>query len=320
VSAASPRHANVTARLIDGRALAASLRTDLARRAAALAADGVVPGLAVILVGDDPASAVYVRNKIRACEAVGIRSQAQRLPANINNAELLGRIVELNADPSIHGILVQLPLPPHIDMARVLETISVDKDVDGFHHYNVGGLVTGNTIFSPCTPFGVIKLLESEGIELVDSTCFLQDSLPQRGTLTRREPSKQEREDIAYGLEIAREIARLDLGQTIVVRGQACVAIEAMEGTDETIRRAGKLARGRLTVVKVAKPNQDMRFDVPVVGVPTIEAMKEAGATCLCITAGKTLYKVRTEIAGFVPPCDRSYVMSLSPADRFGVT
>ena len=166
MSAASPRHANVTARLIDGRALAASLRTDLARRAAALAADGVVPGLAVILVGDDPASAVYVRNKIRACEAVGIRSQAQRLPANINNAELLGRIVELNADPSIHGILVQLPLPPHIDMARVLETISVDKDVDGFHHYNVGGLVTGNTIFSPCTPFGVIKLLESEGIEL----------------------------------------------------------------------------------------------------------------------------------------------------------
>ena len=166
MSAASPRHANVTARLIDGRALAASLRTDLARRAAALAADGVVPGLAVILVGDDPASAVYVRNKIRACEAVGIRSQAQQLPANINNAELLGRIVELNADPSIHGILVQLPLPPHIDMARVLETISVDKDVDGFHHYTVGGLVTGNTIFSPCTPFGVIKLLESEGIEL----------------------------------------------------------------------------------------------------------------------------------------------------------
>jgi UDP-2,3-diacylglucosamine hydrolase len=131
--------------------------------------------------------------------------------------------------------------------------------------------------------------LQSEGIELVDSTCFLQDSLPKSGTLTRREPSKQEREDIEYGLEIAREIARLDLGQTIVVRGKACVAIEAMEGTDETIRRAGKLVNGRLTVVKVAKPDQDMRFDVPVVGVPTIEAMLEAGATCLCITAGKTL-------------------------------
>src|SRR6185295_17949580 len=105
------------------------------------------------------------------------------------------------------------------------------------------------------------------------STCFLQDSLPQSGTLTRREPSKQEREDIAYGLEIAREIARLDLGQTIVVRGRACVAIEAMEGTDETIARAGKLAKGRLTVVKVAKPDQDLRFDVPVVGVPTIQTM-----------------------------------------------
>jgi DUF1009 family protein len=138
--------------------------------------------------------------------------------------------------------------------------------------------------------------LQSEGIELVDSTCFLQDALPQSGTLTRREPSKQEREDIEYGLEIAREIARLDLGQTIVVRGRACVAIEAMEGTDETIRRAGQLAKGRLTVVKVAKPDQDMRFDVPVVGVPTIETMIEAGATCLCITAGKTLMFDRGEM------------------------
>ena len=138
--------------------------------------------------------------------------------------------------------------------------------------------------------------LQSEGIELVDSTCFLQDSLPARGTITRREPQISEREDIEYGLEIAREIARLDLGQTIVVRGKACVAIEAMEGTDETIRRAGKLAKGRLTVVKVAKPNQDMRFDVPVVGVPTIEAMIEAGATCLCITAGKTLMFDREEM------------------------
>ena len=108
--------------------------------------------------------------------------------------------------------------------------------------------------------------------------------------------SKQEREDIEYGLEIAREIARLDLGQTIVMRSNACVAIEAMEGTDETIRRAGRLAAGRLTVVKVAKPNQDMRFDVPVVGAPTIEAMVEAGATCLCITAGKTLMFDRDEM------------------------
>jgi DUF1009 family protein len=138
--------------------------------------------------------------------------------------------------------------------------------------------------------------LQSEGIELIDSTHFLQDSLPHSGTLTRRKPDKHEREDIEYGLEVAREIARLDLGQTIVVRGKACVAIEAMEGTDATIRRAGLLVSGRLTVVKQAKPNQDMRFDVPVVGVPTIEAMVEAGATCLCITAGKTLMFERKEM------------------------
>ena len=131
--------------------------------------------------------------------------------------------------------------------------------------------------------------LASEGIELIDSTYFLQDLLPQAGQLTRRAPDERERGDIEYGLEVAREIARLDLGQTIVVRSRACVAIEAMEGTDATVRRAGTLARGRLTVIKIAKPDQDMRFDVPVVGIPTIETMFEAGATCLCITAGKTL-------------------------------
>ncbi|MCS6873665.1 MAG: UDP-2,3-diacylglucosamine diphosphatase LpxI [Pyrinomonadaceae bacterium] len=135
----------------------------------------------------------------------------------------------------------------------------------------------------------VAEELAKEGIELIDSTFFLKKHLAEKGILTKRKPNHTEREDIEYGLEVAREIARLDLGQTIVVRAKACVAIEAMEGTDETIRRAGRLARGKLTVVKVAKPNQDMRFDVPVVGVPTIEVMKEAGATCLCITAGKTL-------------------------------
>lgn len=135
----------------------------------------------------------------------------------------------------------------------------------------------------------VAQELASEGIELIDSTFFLQDLLPQSGTLTRRKPDERERGDIAYGLEVAREIARLDLGQTIVVRAKACVAIEAMEGTDATVQRAGELARGKLTVIKLAKPDQDMRFDVPVVGIPTIETMAAAGATCLCITAGKTL-------------------------------
>lgn len=131
--------------------------------------------------------------------------------------------------------------------------------------------------------------LAGEGIELIDSTYFIKDLLPEVGTLTRRAPDARERSDIEYGLGIAREIARLDLGQTIVVRASACVAIEAMEGTDATVRRAGELARGKLTVIKVAKPDQDMRFDVPVVGVPTIETMLAAGATCLSLTANKTL-------------------------------
>jgi DUF1009 family protein len=142
----------------------------------------------------------------------------------------------------------------------------------------------------------VASELASEGIELIDSTHFLNDHLPEPGNLTRRAPDERENGDIEYGLEVASEIARLDLGQTIVVRDRACVAIEAMEGTDAVIRRAGELVRGRLTVVKIAKPDQDMRFDVPVVGIPTIESMVSAGATCLCLTAGKTLMFDREEM------------------------
>lgn len=188
--------------------------------------------------------------------------------------------------------------------------------------------------------------LQSEGIELIDSTHFMQDHLAEVGTLTERQPDERERGDIEYALGIAKEIARLDLGQTIVVRSKACVAIEAMEGTDATIRRAGELTRvgpdapglhgdaesivaakpsgigrglasllrgkranlagGRLTVVKLAKPDQDMRFDVPVTGLPTIETMIAAGATCLCISAGKTLMFDRAEM--------------LSLANRNGIT
>jgi UDP-2,3-diacylglucosamine hydrolase len=151
--------------------------------------------------------------------------------------------------------------------------------------------------------------LASEGIELIDSTYFLRDYLPDVGNLTRRKPGGAERDDIEYGLEISRVIAGLDLGQTIVVRGKACVAIEAMEGTDRTIRRAGEvmlgdkgtqastnLSSGPLTVLKLSKPDQDMRFDVPVVGLPTIQTMVDAGATCLCISAGKTLMFDRDEM------------------------
>jgi methylenetetrahydrofolate dehydrogenase (NADP+)/methenyltetrahydrofolate cyclohydrolase len=126
----------------------------------------VQAGLAVILVGDNPASRLYVSNKIKACGEVGIRSTLVELPADVSESELLAHIDTLNNDPHTHGILIQLPLPKHISMDRVLEGISVSKDVDGFHLYNVGALVTGNTIFSPCTPFGVQKLLEYEGIEV----------------------------------------------------------------------------------------------------------------------------------------------------------
>jgi len=154
----------------------------------------------------------------------------------------------------------------------------------------------------------IAQELASEGIDLIDSTYFLSDHLPAAGTLSQRKPNAAERADVEYGLEIAREMAQLDLGQTIVVRGKACVAIEAMEGTDATIRRAGELLRGKearkkirltsgaLTVLKLSKPDQDMRFDVPVVGVPTIETMVEAGATCLCLSAGKTLMFDRDEM------------------------
>lgn len=143
---------------------------------------------------------------------------------------------------------------------------------------------------------GVADEMAREGIELIDSTYFIQDSLAQKGVLTKRKPTDIEQNNLEYGLNIAGEIARLDLGQTIVVRARACVAIEAMEGTDAVIRRAGDLAQGKLTVVKVAKPDQDMRFDVPVVGLPTIQSMVEAGATCLSVTAGKTLIFDREEM------------------------
>ncbi len=136
----------------------------------------------------------------------------------------------------------------------------------------------------------VAKVLEEEGIRLVDSTLFLKPLLPEAGVLTKRAPSAAESADIAYGVRVARYIADMDIGQTAVVSSQACVAVEAMEGTDETIARAARLATGKpLVVVKVSKPKQDMRFDVPVVGLPTISTMKAAGATALAIDAGRTL-------------------------------
>jgi methylenetetrahydrofolate dehydrogenase (NADP+)/methenyltetrahydrofolate cyclohydrolase len=156
----------VTAQIIDGKALAKSLRIKFRVRVQALRAKGVQPGLAVILVGENPASKVYVGNKVKACEECGVESFRHSLPADTAQGDLLALIQRLNADRTVHGILVQLPLPPHIDVRRVIEAIAVDKDVDGFHLYNVGGLVVGNSIFPPCTPYGVELLLETTGVEV----------------------------------------------------------------------------------------------------------------------------------------------------------
>jgi len=143
----------------------------------------------------------------------------------------------------------------------------------------------------------VAKVLGDEGIQLVDSTVFLKPLLPEAGVLTNRAPNEGESADMAYGLGIARNIAAMDIGQTVVVSSQACVAVEAMEGTDETITRAARIASGKpLVVIKVSKPKQDMRFDVPVVGLPTIATMKAAGATALAIDAGRTLLFDRNEL------------------------
>ena len=154
----------MTARIIDGNALSARVRGEIADRAAALTARGVQPCLAVLLVGVDPASAVYVRNKVAACEKAGIRSLRFDYPQDADPAEVMARLAALNADPAVHGILVQLPLPPQFDETAVLEAIDISKDVDGFHAENVGRLSQNREAFIPCTPHGVMKMLQSAGV------------------------------------------------------------------------------------------------------------------------------------------------------------
>jgi methylenetetrahydrofolate dehydrogenase (NADP+) / methenyltetrahydrofolate cyclohydrolase len=156
----------MTAKIIDGNAVSAAIRADLKERVAALLAKGSQPGLAVVMVGTNPASAVYVRNKIRACEQVGIRSFRYDFPSDANPQQVLDLIAELNVRDDVHGILVQLPLPPQFSVPAIVRAISAEKDVDGFHLYNMGGLVIGETVFPPCTPFGVLKMLEHEQIPL----------------------------------------------------------------------------------------------------------------------------------------------------------
>ncbi len=156
----------MNAQVIDGAALARDIRADVARRAEALTQRGSKPGLAVILVGDDAASQIYVRNKIKACSEAGLHSLFERFDATLTQAALLARIEALNADPAVHGILVQMPLPKHIDAHTVIATIAAHKDVDGFSVLSAGELASGLSGFRPCTPYGCMKLIESTGIDL----------------------------------------------------------------------------------------------------------------------------------------------------------
>ena len=217
------------------------------------------------------------------------------------------------ASPELAGVARRLHWVSLGELSRTIDLLHQE----GVTHAVMAGQVQHNKIFSSIRPDwklakllfslprkntdsligAVASMLESEGIRLVDSTAFLRPLVPQPGVLTRRAPDARESADIAYGREIARQIAGLDLGQTVVIRDLACVAIEAMEGTDEAIERAGRVAAGGpLVVVKVAKPRQDMRFDVPVVGCRTVETMKAAAATALAIDAGRTLLFDRAKL------------------------
>jgi methylenetetrahydrofolate dehydrogenase (NADP+)/methenyltetrahydrofolate cyclohydrolase len=163
----------MTARILDGKSLAATTRAALKQKVDALVQRGVRPGLTVIIAGDDPASKVYVRNKTLAAREIGVRSELIELPASVTQAELMSRISKLNADPAVHGILVQLPLPKHIEAARVLESIAPAKDVDGFHESNLGALMAGRPGVVPCTPLGCMRLIELAGVPLAGANAVV---------------------------------------------------------------------------------------------------------------------------------------------------
>ncbi|MEO5862848.1 MAG: bifunctional methylenetetrahydrofolate dehydrogenase/methenyltetrahydrofolate cyclohydrolase FolD [Burkholderiales bacterium] len=156
----------MTAKIIDGNELSRLIRADFKTEVEALKGRGITPGLAVVIVGDDPASHVYVRNKVKACANVGIHSELHAMPAGILQAELLAKIHALNNDPAIHGILVQLPVPKHIDNKAIIKAIAAEKDVDGFHLANLGALVVGEPTFQPCTPYGVMRMLDYHNIPI----------------------------------------------------------------------------------------------------------------------------------------------------------
>ena len=156
----------MTAKIIDGNELSRLIRADFKAEVEALKARGIMPGLAVVIVGDDPASHVYVRNKVKACANVGMHSELHAMPPETSQADLVAKIHMLNSDPAIHGMLVQLPVPKHIDNKAIIEAIAAEKDVDGFHHANLGALVVGEPTFQPCTPYGVMKILDHHNIPI----------------------------------------------------------------------------------------------------------------------------------------------------------
>jgi DUF1009 family protein len=237
------------------------------------------------------------------------------------------------ASPELEKVASRLHWVSLGELSRTLELLHEE----GVTRAVMAGQVKHNKIFSSIRPDwklaklllslplkntdsligAVARVLESEGVQLVDSTSFLKPLVPDPGVLTRRSPDEHEAEDIAYGREIARQIAGLDLGQTVVIRDRACVAVEAMEGTDETIERAARLVDGApLVVVKVSKPRQDMRFDVPVVGLKTVEVMRRCRVTALAMDAGRTLLFDRTRI---IEDADAAGIaIEAFPPDAFG--
>ena len=237
------------------------------------------------------------------------------------------------ASPELEKVAARLHWVSLGELSRTLELLHEE----GVTRAVMAGQVKHNKIFSSIRPDwklaklllslplkntdsligAVARVLESEGVQLVDSTAFLKPLVPDPGVLTRRSPDEHEAEDIAYGREIARQIAGLDLGQTVVIRDRACVAVEAMEGTDETIERAARLVDAApLVVVKVSKPRQDMRFDVPVVGLKTVEVMRRCRVTALGMDAGRTLLFDRTRV---IEDADAAGIaIEAFPLDAFG--
>jgi len=226
----------MAARILDGKALAAQVRAAVKQEVAALSQRGIRPGLAVVLAGDNPASRVYVRNKVRACEETGVRSELYELPAAVSEEALLDRVLALNDDADVHGILVQLPLPKHINTSKVLETVAPAKDIDGFHAANLGALVAGVPHMVPCTPAGVMRLLDHAGVQLAGARAVVIGRsnivgkplalllLARDATVTVCHSKSRDLQDIARSADVlVAAVGRAKLVTGAMVKPGACV-------------------------------------------------------------------------------------------------